>query len=111
MSRNMQVLHVFEEDEPSWQAEHLEFWFGYPDPADRASQVDASVLCYCGGKLVPLKRNVKDASDVIVGAIWHLDKFDPEVWLPPEFQQFFNENWRDVPEGEDDDFLFGSVDE
>lgn len=107
----MQVLHVFQEDDPGWQAEHMEYWFGYPDLADRASPLDASVLCYCGGRLVPLKRNVKDASAIMVGAIWHLSEFNPETWLPPDHSEFFNENWRDVPISEDDDFLFGSDDE
>lgn len=111
MRPEMQVIHVFQEDDPGWQAEHLQYWFGYPDPASPA-RLDARVLCYCGGRLVPLKRNVKDASDVLVGAIWHTSEFNPDTWLPPEHEKFFNVDWREVPgSDEDDDIVFGSEDE
>lgn len=112
MSRNMQVIHVFQEDDLGWQAEHLEYWFGFLDPSDLAAAHDPRILCYCGGRLVPLKVNPKDASDVQIGAIWHKSEFNPDTWLPPEAEKYFNKSWQDVPETpDDDDILFGSEDE
>jgi hypothetical protein len=105
MSRDMQVIHVFQEDDPGWQAEHLEYWFGFPDPASQVARDDSRVLCYCGASLVPLRRNVKDSSDILVGAIWHRMSFDPVMWVPPEMEQHFNPDWRDVP-GDDDEEPF-----
>jgi hypothetical protein len=76
------VLHVFDEAGDEEQALHMEHWFGYPEASPIFIQKDAQMVCYCGGRLIPLKRNVKDASDVQVAAVWHLASWVDDQWLP-----------------------------
>lgn len=71
----MRVLHVFMEEAEAEQLAHLEHWFGYPDARNEYFRGDDNVVCYCGARLVALKRNVKDASDIKVAGVWHR-----EVW-------------------------------
>jgi hypothetical protein len=78
----MQVLHVFEEDDRERQELHMEHWFGFPDASPIFIFADTSMVCYCGGKLVPLKRNPKDASDIKVGIVWHLAEWVDDQFFP-----------------------------
>lgn len=77
----MLVLHVFDEDNEEEQALHMEHWFGYPEASPIFVEKDNHMVCYCGGRLVPLKRNVKDSSDVTVGAVWHLSAWVEDQWI------------------------------
>jgi hypothetical protein len=78
----MQVLHVFEEEDPAQQRLHMEYWFGRPEASPVFVEKDNKMVCYCGGRLVPLKRNHKDASDVQVAIVWHLAHWHDDQWLP-----------------------------
>lgn len=78
---NMLVIHVFQEPTSRGQAQHMEYWFGFPDARGDFFSGDDTVICYCGAKLVPLKRNVKDASDFLVAGVWHNEEFHEDYLL------------------------------
>jgi hypothetical protein len=78
----MQVLHIFEEEDQERQELHMEHWFGFPDASPIFVFSDSEMVCYCGGRLFPLKRNRKDASEVQVAVVWHLAEWVNDQFLP-----------------------------
>ncbi len=78
----MMVIHIFDEESDEDQKLHMEHWFGFPEVSPIFVDKDPQMVCYCGGRLFPLKRNVKDASDIQVAAVWHLASWVKDQWLP-----------------------------
>ena len=70
MTPGMILLHVFQEDSAEDQADHLEYWFGFPELHTDYFR-DLTVMCHCGGRMAVLKRDPRDASNVTLGAVWH----------------------------------------
>ena len=65
----MVILHAFEETSKGARKEHLNRYFGiakdgFDDPHDDGS----FVVCYCGGRLVPIGKNNEDQQ---LSAVWH----------------------------------------
>lgn len=70
----MMILHVFEEEHPADQDDHLEYWFGYPEFGPDYNEDDHLQMCFCGASLVPFLSN-KDG-DIEVATIWHKLRID-----------------------------------
>jgi hypothetical protein len=68
------ILHVFEENDPEEQANHLEFWFGYPEFGPHYNVEKMRQVCYCGASLVTMERD--NQGNMLTAAIWHEMEFD-----------------------------------
>lgn len=63
----MQVVHVFQEDDPHDQAGHLDDWFGHEPPSGKPREA----VCACGARMVPL-----DKYGTVVG-VYHSQMWSP----------------------------------
>lgn len=70
----MMVLHVFEEENPMDRADHLEFWFGYPEFGPNYDALNPYQICYCGADLLIIQKDENGKSEV--GVVWHKMHFD-----------------------------------
>jgi hypothetical protein len=67
-------MHVFQEDDKALRKEHVKYWFGssYKDYDDYRVEDDSYIVCYCGGRLIPLEY---DGEDIKTAAVWHAKEF------------------------------------
>jgi hypothetical protein len=73
----VQVIHVFSEPSVFGQEEHLDVWFGRTHAADELDEGKFPIVCFCGGRLEPLR--FKDG-EVDVAGVWHLRSYP---WAMP----------------------------
>jgi hypothetical protein len=66
----MQIVHVFEEERAVERRDHMRAYFGVtPEDGDRYdNETGQYIICYCGGKFVPL---ASENGDVLVAGVWH----------------------------------------
>lgn len=67
-------MHVFEEDDKELRKEHVKYWFGacYKDDDQYNEEDDSYIVCYCGGRLLPLEY---EGDDVKTAIVWHMKEF------------------------------------
>jgi hypothetical protein len=68
---DMDLVHAFQESEPSAQRAHMRAFFGHiPGDDDQFDEeLGSYVICYCGGRLTPISQNKH--GDTLVAAVWH----------------------------------------
>lgn len=66
----MQIVHVFEEEKPTGRRAHMKAYFGItPADGDKYNPETGSyVICYCGGRFVPL---AVENGECTVAGVWH----------------------------------------
>jgi hypothetical protein len=63
----MEVVHVFQENDPHDRQGHMDDWFGHEPPSGRPKDA----VCACGARMIPLSK------DGAVVGVYHHQHWSP----------------------------------